>query len=514
MDLDSDKRKIKILNNSVWRGIARGPVYLLLIFMIACTETQQDTSGEKILALVGDRTIRVKEFIQRAEYTLRPSFCSGDNYIHKKIILNSLIAEKLMAIEAGEQNELMQNADFRAYIEGRKEQAMRQVLYYEQAYRKTNIADTEIDRVMEVARRKYEISWFNIPDKEIADEIAGKFSNEKLRFEEMYRYISGDSLVPQRTVNWEEPENPVIHTALFTDRPPKGAILGPLEISDRHYVFIQVNGWVDQPLMTDYEYVNSRQVVGEKLQNEKAWASYREYVGAIMLNKRMNFHENTFMKLIAMLAPVYTNPKSTRENLFNNAFWNDDKADQNLAELPEKLDAVDHLPFFSVDGEIWTVADFRAYLKRHPLLFRKEVPAASNFPLAFKLAVVDMVRDYYLTRAAYEKGYDKSPIVQQQVQLWQDHMLSIFTKYKYLQSQQVTESNQIKLISGYLAPMIDSLQIRYSDSIHINIGEFEKIQLTRIDMLTLQPDQPFPIVVPSFPLLTDDSRLDYGKTFQ
>ena len=59
--------------------------------------------------------------------------------------------------------------------------------------------------------------------------------------------------------------------------------------------------------------------------------------------------------------------------------------------------------------------------------------------------------------------------------------------------------------------LIDSLQIKYSNKIRINTVEFENIELTSRDMLVTQKGLAYPIVVPSFPILTSDDRLDYGS---
>ena len=40
---------------------------------------------------------------------------------------------------------------------------------------------------------------------------------------------------------------------------------------------------------------------------------------------------------------------------------------------------------------------------------------------------------------------------------------------------------------------------------------FEAIELTATDMMVTQRGVPFPVMVPSFPILTTDSRLDYGS---
>ena len=79
-----------------------------LIFFLGCSEDGSEKPGEVLIAKVGNKTISRFEFIRRAEYTIRPAYCRSDNYIHRKIVLNSLLAEKLFALEAGEQNELMQ----------------------------------------------------------------------------------------------------------------------------------------------------------------------------------------------------------------------------------------------------------------------------------------------------------------------------------------------------------------------------------------------------------------------
>jgi hypothetical protein len=75
---------------------------MILFFFTSCGTKEDD--NEVILAKIGNKNISADEFIRRAEYTIRPPYCNGNSKIHKKIVLNSLIAEKLMSLEAGEQN--------------------------------------------------------------------------------------------------------------------------------------------------------------------------------------------------------------------------------------------------------------------------------------------------------------------------------------------------------------------------------------------------------------------------
>ncbi len=52
----------------------------------------------------------------------------------------------------------------------------------------------------------------------------------------------------------------------------------------------------------------------------------------------------------------------------------------------------------------------------------------------------------------------------------------------------------------------------YGANLRINMDAFEKIKLTSTDMMVIQRGVPYPILVPSFPIVTSDNRLDYGKS--
>ncbi|SVE20750.1 uncharacterized protein METZ01_LOCUS473604, partial [marine metagenome] len=66
-------------------------LFVVTCYVASCTR-QETISDGNVLAIVGTRIITVQDFIRRAEYAIRPLYCRQSNYIHKKIILNSLIA--------------------------------------------------------------------------------------------------------------------------------------------------------------------------------------------------------------------------------------------------------------------------------------------------------------------------------------------------------------------------------------------------------------------------------------
>ena len=94
---------------------------------------------------MGDRIITREDYINRAEYTLRPQYCRGNQYFHKKIILNNLIAEKLLAIESDSVYNEFKPSGLISFIKGRKEQAMRQLLYFKEGYEKVSIDNKKLN---------------------------------------------------------------------------------------------------------------------------------------------------------------------------------------------------------------------------------------------------------------------------------------------------------------------------------------------------------------------------------
>ena len=99
------------------------------LFLFHCSG-QKSIPDDQILAQIGEKTITIQDFIRRAEYSIRPAYCRQPNYIHKKIVLNSLIAEKLLSIEMEKKDDRQLNSSsFLSFVKGRKEQAMRQIFY-------------------------------------------------------------------------------------------------------------------------------------------------------------------------------------------------------------------------------------------------------------------------------------------------------------------------------------------------------------------------------------------------
>lgn len=475
------------------------------------------SSVKIIIAKVAGKEISLDDFIRRAEYTIRPVYCRGDLNSDKMIVLNSLIAEKLFAIEAGNDNDLVRNSNFLNYINGRKEQKMRELLRFVEGKNKVETDTNDIKRIYSVAGRTYKIQYFNIADLDSAYKLFGQYKNEDSSFYKIYKNISDLDTVPSREVKWESKENLKIHDALFSSRLSKGAMLGPISVDDTMNIFINILGWSDRIALTGQDIESRLNDVKEYLTDRIADSLYDEFVYSVMRNKKVEFDVDVFNKLTGVAAKVYFTARKEDEDAFMDMAYKGNAENLEISNADPLYDDIKDLPLLKIEdikdpsaGVIWTVSDLVNEIRKHPLVFRKQ-NIRDKFANQFRLAIVDLIRDIYLTETAYERGLDKNEIVTRYTEAWHDAAMAMFQTSEYLKSIGADRNVSVESIEKNLNPYVESLFKKYSRQIEINVEEFEKITLSRIDMFTTEDNVPYKIYVPAFPQITTYRRLDYGN---
>lgn len=490
-------------------------ICVALFLVWTCSDSKNNTSdyqskpSGKILAQVGDRIITVEEFIRRAEYTVRPPYCRNDNPIHKKIILNSLIAEKLMMMDL-DNHESDQN--FTNYLIGRKEQKMRELLYMIEGYDKAVISNATISNVSQWAMRNYKINYFAYDDSGISDGIA-KMVQDDLSFKEIYSGLFKLDSIPIRNVDYFQEIDPTITTALFTKELQKDEIVGPIKTQDGNYLLMQIKGWTSTVPITepDQKYLTDR--VGEKLKSDQANLHYTGYTHKIMKGKSMKLNAEAFTEFSNMIEDRYRATRRNQEKTAEMMMWQNEITPDHPDDEPVISFSSDR-PVLEFDGKNWNVKDLEALIQTHPLVFRKKNIAAGEFPQQLKFAIADLFRDHFLTAEAYKKGIDNDINVIQDQHMWADSYKSIIRRNQLLNRSDfdsTPDKSYLKIIDESLNPIVNSLQEKYSDSVMIDFTEFDKIRLTSIDMFAISENVPYPVIVPDFPLLTTDHNIDYGR---
>ena len=291
----------------------------LLIFFIGCQSKGFKDNQLQILAKVGNRVITLQDYLHRSEYSLRPDYCRGNLYIHKKIILNNLIAEKLLAIESDKVKNNNRSNNLLAFLKGRKEQAMRQLLYYEKGYKKVELKDDEINHFFKISERTYHVNYFSFPGGNFADSV-NQAMNDGIPIEKIYS-INFEGNIPSRDVSWIDNNDPIISDKLFNNQIKKGDIIGPYTLKDGSAFLLKVNGWTDHLDLSEKSYLDKKEKVINTLKDRKGREIYRVFIGKIMKGKEINFNKDVFLPYSQSIQNQFFRSRKQKENAISNALF-------------------------------------------------------------------------------------------------------------------------------------------------------------------------------------------------
>lgn len=476
---------------------------LVSIFFFHCSN-QNYAPEDQVLVYIGEKTITIQDFIRRSEYTIRPVYCRQSNYIHKKIILNSLIAEKLLAIEMEDKNDKQLNSEgFLSFIKGRKEQAMRKIFYDKKFHKNISIEEKEINEKYQMAGRTIKVNYINLPDMKTALKVK-QLKVEGIGLDSIYMSLYGGA-VPARFINWFDREPDEIHEQLFKKGLKKNQSLGPFRTETNTYLLMEVSGWIDQPVITEEEKQLRWADTKDRILETAAKELYFDYVKKLMSGYQMKLNKDVFDKYSSVAADYYLKNKNEKEKAINQIIWENNEIEKlSHFDQREVLDPSSIL--FTYREKDWNIQSFNDLIKSHPLVFRKNKMNRSEFGAQLKFAMADLLRDVEITNRCYELGLDNDWRVKANESQWYDAYAS--KRHIQLAFPEPVESQHIL---EYYNPIIDSLQQVYSNEIQINTRLLEDLKLTNTDMMVSQKGVPYPIVVPGFPIITTDDRLDYGS---
>jgi hypothetical protein len=461
-----------------------------------------EPSEENVLARVGSRVITERDFRARAELTVRPG-----NIKTPQAVLTNLIAEKLFALESDD-SELAQNKVFQAYIQGIREQAMREQLYNQIAVKPVRLQDTEIDSVYRLSQRTYDLEFFTINNPDITQDINERLMTHQSSPGQIFESLKSRADVGNQTVKWRDPENDNIHRALYSKPHNPGEVIGPVRTADKQWLIMRVTDVKIQPVIGPEDTALRLKEVREKLTDLKAKVAWQRYKDRLMRGKEVHFEKEVFGKIMDWFIETQKNKEMEQQEQIADS--------QFVPSMPASLNEMLDWPFFHLDGETWTVGDFKQAIMRHPLVYRPQ-PADERFPERFKTAVADLLVDHFLNQEAYRRGLDKNPEVRKQGELWSDSYLANDHVTKYLQKIKVGELQKkdysykgTRAIDEYLA----KLSRKYGKDVQVNNQLVGKMDLTQIPLVGIRQGMPYPLVVPGFPIFTNTDSVFFKNDIQ
>ena len=453
-----------------------------------------------ILAEIGNKTITVNDFIKRCEYVPRPVYCRGDNYIHKKISLNSLIAEKIFSIEFDRRNYDTTN-DQKNFIQGQKEQSMRQLMLKRFGFDKVKIDTSHIRFLSMLSNRRYEIHFINLDPKHKETLLNLPL---KSSIDDISTLLNLKIKSTKKIINKNDNMINEVKQILYFSEPVLNALYGPFKTQENSILCFEVRGWNKNVDITEKQKKDTWDETIKVYSEELAKKYYGKYVSNLLKGKSIKFDPEIFPLFSKKLSKIYLIEKNKKEAVIENRIWNQ-KEETEFASFDD-IRKMKNQVILTHGQKQYKISELLDLIKKHPLVFRKKSININQFSNELKYAVADLIRDVYITKEAYSLGLDKNILVINNEKKWEDYIKSLSLNNLIIKKNSPDSTPTKKLIM-----IVDSLQNEYSDIIKIDTDKFEKIKLSTVDMSVMYSNQPYTKLEPDFPIITNDHVLDYGQ---
>ena len=475
---------------------------IVLFVYLGCNNSTEKPPNVpiNILAEIGNKTITVNDFIKRCEYVPRPVYCRGDNYIHKKISLNSLIAEKIFSIEFDRRNFDTTN-DQKNFIQGQKEQSMRQLMLKRFGFDKVKIDTSHIRFLSMLSNREYEIHFINLDSKhkEILLNLPLKSS-----IDDISTLLNLKIKSTKKIINKNDNMINEVKQILYFSEPALNALYGPFKTQENSILCFEVRGWNKNVDITEKQKKDTWDETIKVYSEELAKKYYGKYVSNLLKGKSIKFDPEIFPLFSKKLSKIYLIEKNKKEAVIENRIWNQ-KEETEFASFDD-IRKMKNQVILTHGQKQYKISELLDLIKKHPLVFRKKSININQFSNELKYAVADLIRDVYITKEAYSLGLDKNILVINNEKKWEDYIKSLSLNNLIIKKNSPDSTPTKDLIM-----IVDSLQNEYSDIIKIDTDKFEKIKLSTVDMSVMYSNQPYTKLEPDFPIITNDHILDYGQ---
>tara|TARA_B100001778_G_scaffold328824_1_gene328840 strand:+ start:57 stop:1142 length:1086 start_codon:yes stop_codon:yes gene_type:complete len=287
----------------------------------------------------------------------------------------------------------------------------------------------------------------------------------------------------QKYIKFEEISYDDIYQEFYTSDINVGDIIGPIKTLNDNYILINVLSKKKNILIDTESQKNQYENVKSYLIKSESYKIRKNYIQKIMKGKTIEFNENSFFNLA-------------------DYFYDQEKK-------PIKTDDI----IFTLANRDWSIEDLIEINKLNPVLFREPYKNKNEFYNQFKLSLVDLIQNYFLTKKAYELNLSSHPAVVKEGEIWSSYLSANSEKDKIINANQSLLKNlntEYEVLEKILNKELEILFVENSDKILIDVEMFNGIKLSNIDMLVINTNQPYQLNVPPFPRLTTKNNLDYG----
>lgn len=462
-------------------------IVVILIFL-SCDKDVQDN----YVAMVSD--VPITEY----EFTMRYNFNPYLSQIHsekeaKKLILSTLIAEKLLSLEST--NQLETSTDMNRRINQHKKEAMIEQFRQDSVENKINITDLELQKEYQKALKEVDIQYVAFSTLEKADMTKEEIDNG-LTYEEAVRnYMDNqgwkDEAIPQKTVKWNS-ESYNLEEKIFALN--SGEVSKPVNINGDYYL-IKIEEIRTAQSPGNRDYMDRLPALKDRILKKKVEEKYRKFfsnhiakrLGIVNWEKLDDIFESITKDVKFNQNTTQPHPFSDEKALSNEVYLNYETQQSQLKNIP-----VVNFP----DGSVWQMNDLMTVLKYGPFAFNYKNKTA--FKKSFKQSVLLALEFEAIYQLAQEAGYEQNNHVLADTKIWETYYRANDYRFQKL-NQAVSEiyiQDSTHYISGSQMTAKQEFRLEYFDKylctlagkyqIKINQKKYNTIKLDKTDIVLMK----------------------------
>lgn len=385
-------------------------VCLIFFLFIGCINEKE----KNWVAKVGGITISEQEYQTRLNFSAFLSDIKDEEKI-KKIVLSALIAEKVLAKEALNNN--YSSDILESLIWQNQKEVMIEYLRSDSVDNQVHITDAEVLLDYKRKTRELEVKYISISDFEKASQLRKLISSGKSFEDVSNAYIADmnwqENVIPTKTIKWylEQPE--MEHQLYNLD---EGATSDPISAFGEYYlVKVDKINIVQSSLESSFD--NKKDELKSSIRKNKIAKKYVDFYSKNILN-RMGKAD---WKIIETAVDYYIQSLPAVSDI--NQLKSDPLPENVLFNTNEKISSLKSDKAIEFDDYSWTIEELFSHLRNGPYLFDME--NTISIKKSFKRNIQLMLEHEAWYNLAIHLNYDYDPRVKSDHEVWSNYFYAM-----------------------------------------------------------------------------------------
>lgn len=476
----SKNMRLRILEACADTFSLRFAPFLLCFILGIAGCAKKSKPPEDVLAVVGDKYVTIHDFVKRAEFTSRPAIARVNGHSGNRALLEMLIAEKLVALEA-ERLRFNQRNDFQTQLRFIESQAALRELYEDEVLSKVEVSEEQILQAFDRMHKTLSIKFFYSHKQEDAERFR-ELVDQNDSFDAAMRFKFGQEVSEENytaQLTWGEVDAALENTAYSLELHE----VSPVIETTRGYFVIQLVNVIVNPLQTEGELLQKRNGITKIIRTRTADVQSSRFVRDFMKDKKLVIKGPIFA---ALCRGIEKHVKFSEDTTAALEMLPQESVSLSSNSLIEFWDE----PLVTFTGGSYTLGDIVEGLRQRNIPLDKRSPARLRKTLSNDIFA--LARDKLLAQEGYRRSLQKRAGVRDDLRLWGDHFL-----YRLLAEEMGLKHDNPRVIE--FSQGLRELQ--YAFPAEVDTARLRTIQLTEIPVLAVRPGQSNQLVVPPWPVL-------------